>query len=620
MKTCYVSPSGDDAADGLTWPTAKKTILKAYDELPAAGGTIYILDGSTVGGEIANQGIWLTGDSSPPMGWRAVKAGTRFIGVGSSLTQFGTKGAAQIVGGNGEGFAYNDKTKPVIWIYQTIDSGLSFENLKAQYPAVGIRLGVFPDLVRRNSPTALVRFDNLQIALYNVGVMGDEKGPVVDIGGGVLLIWFEDCVFLGYPGGAGDPIELANPRHAVMLVDPAGGQSSAVNIDNNRWGQGGLVYHVGASSWGFSIKDLLVESDFVNPIPPAVRVVGGDPNGTAICQNIVVADAPDPVSVTGAGSIVCIACAPNPVISGGTILAPYEAAYEAGGVDRPPNAHYQTGFWGRRVAGYHDGGRRLLSPVAVRFPNQAPTSPVTWGSAPDGGAPGDTKIELVADPAGGSNAGRLSRQGETTGRGSKQIVRTSSIAYAAGDAVVVGGWYRGASGAGTYSDDIAPISWFVNAPPSGFGIRLLNGDPRPLPPILKAGVGNVLGGHWEWSSAAAVIIGGGTGETIVQLVYDEEHPMEFYGPIFLHIPTAAGLADAELAELALHLASIPDGVASGIVSTMPSQKLAALGGLCPGDYESGPYTATSVIIGRYGVYDPATGVLRGYVPVYSTIS
>jgi hypothetical protein len=548
-----------------------------------------------------------------------VKAGTRFIGLGSSLTQFGAKGAAQIVGGNGEGFAYNNKAKPVIWIYQALDAGLSFENLKAQYPAVGIRLGVFPDLVRRNSPTALVRFENLQIALFNSGVVGNEKGPVVDVGGGVFLIWFEDCAFLGYPGGAEDPIKLTDPRHAVMLVDPSGGDSSAVSIDNNRWGGGGLLYHVGASTWGFAIKDLLVESDFVHPIPPAVRVVGGDPNGNALCQNVQVADAPDPVSITGAGSIVCIACAPNPVVSGGTILAPYEAAFEAGSVDRPPNAHYQSGFWGPRVAGYHDAGRRLFSPVAVRFPNQAPTSPAVWDSAPDGGVPGDTTVELVADPAGGSNAGRLTRKGATTGRSSKQIVRTSAITYEAGDVVVVGAWYRGASANGAYSDDIAPVSWFVNAPSSGLDIRLLNGDVTPLPPILKAGVGNVLGGHWEWASVGGVIVGPGTGETIVQLVYSDTRPMDFFAPVFLHIPTTAGLSDAEIAELTVHVANLPDQVAPGVISTLRGQKLAALGGLCPGDYEPGPFTAPGAIVGRYGVYDPATGALRGYVPVYDTI-
>lgn len=81
----YVAPNGDDQNDGLSWGTAKRTILAAYDALPtgfwnveqnrissppatgdqpAQGGTIYIATGSAVGGEVRGQGIWILGPGS----------------------------------------------------------------------------------------------------------------------------------------------------------------------------------------------------------------------------------------------------------------------------------------------------------------------------------------------------------------------------------------------------------------------------------------------------------------------------------------------------------------------------------------------------------------------------
>lgn len=62
----YVSNTGgSDTNDGLSWGSAKKTLIAAYDALDSNGGTIYVAgDGVTVGGEVTNQGLWILGSAT----------------------------------------------------------------------------------------------------------------------------------------------------------------------------------------------------------------------------------------------------------------------------------------------------------------------------------------------------------------------------------------------------------------------------------------------------------------------------------------------------------------------------------------------------------------------------
>ena len=100
----FVSPNGNDGGDGLSWATAKRTILAAYDSLGEyswVGGTIYIAGGSGIADEgdlgvdglpknLPGQGIWIMGPDDPnyqpipnprppdwidplPKGWRRAK-------------------------------------------------------------------------------------------------------------------------------------------------------------------------------------------------------------------------------------------------------------------------------------------------------------------------------------------------------------------------------------------------------------------------------------------------------------------------------------------------------------------------------------------------------------------
>ena len=131
----YVHPSGDDADDGLTWGTAKGTIMGAYDALGGGGGDIYIADQSEVGGEIAGQGIQIAGaqdpnfasmdtDSGSYPGWRKTKQYVRFIGVRGS-------GPARILPTGGTW------TSPWINLSQNVDGPIEFENLSNVFNGAG---------------------------------------------------------------------------------------------------------------------------------------------------------------------------------------------------------------------------------------------------------------------------------------------------------------------------------------------------------------------------------------------------------------------------------------------------------------------------------------------------
>jgi hypothetical protein len=92
----YVSATGNDANDGLSWGSAKKSVYAALQALPsgstspptAGAGTIYISSGNF--SPFANTGIWLMGPSdpnyaSPPTGWLRVSnnagQGINIVGV-----------------------------------------------------------------------------------------------------------------------------------------------------------------------------------------------------------------------------------------------------------------------------------------------------------------------------------------------------------------------------------------------------------------------------------------------------------------------------------------------------------------------------------------------------------
>lgn len=132
-------PQGDDANDGLSWDTAKRTVMAAYDAIP--GGDIFIgSELSSVGAPIGvhaqtdpGAGIWITEDpevvSRDPR-WRWPKP-VRFIGAGPCRSQFGHPAA------------YIDvkNVVPSIWLWDTAESNY-FQDLIVNRP---IWIGIAPE-------------------------------------------------------------------------------------------------------------------------------------------------------------------------------------------------------------------------------------------------------------------------------------------------------------------------------------------------------------------------------------------------------------------------------------------------------------------------------------------
>ena len=85
----YAHPSGSNGNDGLTWGTAKKDVVSAYDALPAAGGDICVAPNTYMDSVNTDRGLWLLNPddpsyngSSPSLpGWRVGKP-INLIGVG----------------------------------------------------------------------------------------------------------------------------------------------------------------------------------------------------------------------------------------------------------------------------------------------------------------------------------------------------------------------------------------------------------------------------------------------------------------------------------------------------------------------------------------------------------
>jgi len=184
----YVSNDGDDANDGLTYQTAKKTIFAALQALPsgsatqAGTGTVFVGNNvsanPTVGAGIQLMGPGDPNYASPPAGWLQAPSGgasLHIIGVGCVRCQVNSSSTG-------------------IWL-SGVHNHIKFENLHFQYPFVVLRLGI-TSTGARNTVAGGVQnayFTNVS-GLVN-GVSG--AGPAVDIGSDNYFIYFDMSLFQG---------------------------------------------------------------------------------------------------------------------------------------------------------------------------------------------------------------------------------------------------------------------------------------------------------------------------------------------------------------------------------------------------------------------------------------
>lgn len=557
----YAHPDGNDANDGMTWGTAKQTILAAYDAGPSTGVHIKIAHGTKVGGEVTNQGIWLMGSgdsqfSSPPSGWRQVKP-VVFEGVQSNKQlQFGFSGAYFSGGPNG-GWDYDGLAKPAIWISGS-SAPVRFKNLFAFYVSVGARIGISADQTNRSSNTDHVWFENCHFYSYNSGVFKSNPGNMMEIGYW-FWGWVEHCTF-----GAYSPASRDSDQRVAVLVKPGAQSAGLIFFRDIISAGGGLKYYKGGTAWALDVDQWLHEGDFGSGEPATIKIVDGDGNGNVVLRNIGRADInpatsyPYDVSINSA--------VPAQVVlteNCGAVEGPHVQMNAYGAVNNTDMATQRAaGFTGGapsappRVIAQHDGAARQFGPVAVRFVNLAAQDVTTWSSKL-GSA---TVTTGQTAPDGTTNAAKLS----ASSLDSRQVYRAPRT-LTVGDWVVGAVWAKpdvaggvgGSPGAVEVGLQAAPDAGLFDTGTPYFG-RDIDG----------------IAGKWQWLVVAAKIttVNFTPGELIFSLKCSNGHAVTYYAPTLLHIP-AGTLTNDELWQMAYHLNTYPEGAAAGNIGLLRDNKL-----------------------------------------------
>jgi hypothetical protein len=181
----YAHPEGNNANDGLTWGTAKRDVVSAYDALPAVlGGDICVAPNTYMDSVNTDRGLWLLNQDDPSYnggsptlpGWRVGKP-INLIGVGGGghVSNAWERGVP-ILGGSG-----TDRLKPQLWIAGGIGPS-TFKNIAFGACAVTARLGV-TSTMSGTINTACLGFDGCSFdstAFFATG------GPTIELG---YLFW-----------------------------------------------------------------------------------------------------------------------------------------------------------------------------------------------------------------------------------------------------------------------------------------------------------------------------------------------------------------------------------------------------------------------------------------------
>jgi|HubBroStandDraft_6_1064221.scaffolds.fasta_scaffold01511_7 hypothetical protein len=560
----YVSPHGKDSNDGLSWGTAKLTVMAAYDGLPSRGGTVYVTDGVTAN-SVSGAGIWIMGStdpqySHPPRGWRQMKPGSvSFIGIPKD--NYGPNahmGRALM----GDCCSPADVNHPGIWI-SGVNTPLYFSNLNIGAAGRGIVIGEDSNhnrLYGTGSSSGLTFYNVTSNPTATPGL-----GPPWDITGGSFWIWMEHC------GGTGlDQVNTPTANNAAaVLLDGSGSNHSVglVYIEDFNASSGGIKYISGSvGSGSLAVRRLNTEGQHSPAAVWFVPNASGAQVNYALVEDVNVADSIG----TRCNGTVCVVendgagPAENIVVadvstSGAPLKGPMMvlgAAFGLGGNDSNVKASFfRSGFRGvigNKLIGTTDAARRGFPPTDVRFANLAFTAPSSWtltGTGP--------KLRIGIDaPDGTTGAGRLS----STGPGGAAFYfgnQTVSV----GDWLIGGAWYRSNSGNG-YSRG-SPLQIGV----SGCTLSLSYGDPTYSAPYFGDG-------EWEWGYNAIKVASVSNRACTLQWTgfTDSKHVSDFYGPVFFRIP-AGTVSDNEALEIASNLQSYNSSCAVGTICGLPGQTL-----------------------------------------------
>lgn len=559
--TYYAKSTGADANDCLSWTTACRTILAAYDKLTTTGGTIFIGDQTEVGGEVTGQGLWLVGPASDNYndgdrlpGWRKLKP-FKLIGASGIVGgQFAPPGQARIVPTGGTW------TSVPIWIFGG-SSGNWFENIavtggtpSTAYIGSHRPAGTPISDDTGGGVTANVWFKNSLLGPPAVG-------PTVYFGW-TFWVWFDQSVLLAQSGAT-----LNTKQRAVAAAEPpTGGYAGLIHFTDCRI-SGGNLWHVGKS--GFAGGYQLNRVTFENPIGDCGISERTWPSGTLfggahVLRDVEFADLSLPggavcaedstVSLRATLDHVTINGSPQGALGTSSdvtanklaqrYFVKLDAASAYHSMLRPMTRDSTAGIAGGILWGQHDGAARLSAPHAARYLNQA--SELAGGTAspaPDG-------------------SNRAKRYGAVY----QVVASLSGITPSVGDHFIFAVWsrelYAGVTSGGGHRFSGSTTNFDTNLGVSG---ATWGG-----PPALAVSVGN-----WQIVKYLARVtsVGAGTKSLSVGMESLGATPdFAAYQPTLLYLP-ASEVNENEAAEIFTHIVPGPVGAPVGDVALARGQRI-----------------------------------------------
>lgn len=634
---------GDDNNDGLDARYPKKYITAAYDALPAAGGTIYVMDGSYVGGEVSQQGLLLTAVGTLYPGWRRLKT-LRLVGhCGISTGAQLAYPAARIFPGRvGDGAAYFPPNSQFgVWFTGNGSAGgfpVVIENIIVNFRG-GFRVGGNPNpAVDPYGPSGMGSdFTTALWWLKNCSTQFNGDGSAVNAQPGFHIGY---CIWGNIIECTSDrPLdaEFTSDRRAGFLVKPSDG-SSQVIFDHCRGTQGGIKFYAGSSSWGIDVNWYQIEGDFVHPLPPAVWLLGANKFGSGVINNASGADA-------GAGSMngitieetsnfqpsqILVLNASGPPNGPCTTMAVSEAnSGNVTSVDTPAGVE-QISISGGRIWGDMDFVRQVTPIITNRVKNLCPqhtgadgeSGPVTNPTVIDHSSNRIWTQENVVVVGGSGtcvDAPVNNKIGTTTaiqiscadGGLAYQRLFYATRTVAVGDIFVCGLWVRFPSG----------------PPPTGFpiGMTLTNGalevEYHPAGEVGPAFYGD---GQWSYvKSWAKVVALHGETQALPNFVVQNiplAHPIVIDQRFIAHIP-AGVMSPNEFGAFFQNLVSYVQAP-TGEATTQLGQGLVVKGKFYSGNCFSVSGHVVGPVVNLMPVYDgnDLDGGLLGFLELKSLIS
>ena len=522
----YASPRGNDLNDGLSWATAKRTIMAAYDALPnlayKGGGTIYFTEG-TPATNIPGCGIWIMGShdsayNNPPPCWRKDKS-VSFIGVADGTSSpNGHMPVAYINAGSTV-----DRYHPAIWLSGE-GSSINFNNIGFSSQVLrGVVIGEDSTTHSRNGSAvvATVRFFNVHGGATNTA----GSGPGWDITGQSFWIWMEHCGFQGSDEVNPPTGDLAP---AVLLDGRTNAGVGLITILNSNTANGAIKFYSGGNGGSVTVKTLTSEG-----LRSPASVWFASNRSIAIqglVENITTADAASgTVDVENDNTLR--PPADVLVIRVSSVKGMAEIYGVDSATDNPLNQQ-QEGVINGRLLGQNDSARRGFGPVSVRFTNLAAVpiggKGVTTGvTAPDGTSRNDATGAITFAPAGSAGLTMYS------------VTQTPHV----GDWFVASSWIRANSASGFYSGNHPLYIQIDNAKLAGQNIARGRAYCQP----------NWTGNQeWMWCYTLAKIMAASSGTSRLSAAADQNHSVSIYCPTFTRIP-AGTVSDNEVWEYAQSL-------------------------------------------------------------------